>query len=200
MRIAFGLKAHSGWAALVALGKRDRELEVVDRCRVELVETDEAPWAKHPYHAAQRSKKGDAEELVQRGIQSARRNALRELRAAVRRIRTAQHEVAACTVLTANPLPDWSVSEILAVHFRMHKAEGMLFREALARAAGACGLTVVAIPEKLLDEHATKKLGTPVSGVRKKIATLGKTVGPPWGKDQKDAALAALIALSGQSK
>ncbi len=85
------------------------------------------------------------------------------------------------------------------MHFRMHKAEGVLFREALARAAGACGVRVVEIPEKLLDEHANKMLATPVSSPRKRIETLGKSVGPPWGKDQKDAALAALIALQGRT-
>jgi hypothetical protein len=30
-------------------------------------------------------------------------------------------------------MPDWSIDEILAVHFRMHKTEGVLFRDALAR-------------------------------------------------------------------
>jgi hypothetical protein len=35
--------------------------------------------------------------------------------------------------------------------------------------------------------------------VKQTIASLGKSVGPPWGKDQKDAALAALIALRGRT-
>ena len=87
--------------------------------------------------------------------------------------------------------------EILAVHFRMHKAEGALFRDALARAIGACGLRLVAIPEKTLADHAVKVLGIPEIGLRKMIATLGRSIGPPWGKDQKDAALAALVALEG---
>ena len=92
-------------------------------------------------------------------------------------------------------MPDWSIEEILAVHFRMHKAEGVLFRDALVRATKACGLRLVAIPEKLLTTHAERVLGTPVSGLVRTIAALGKSVGPPWGKDQKDAALAALVAL-----
>jgi len=92
-------------------------------------------------------------------------------------------------------MPDWSVEEILAVHFRMHKAEGALFREALARDAGACGLRFLGIPEKRLAEHAERALASSVSAFRKTIASLGKSVGPPWGKDQKDAALAAVIAL-----
>jgi len=98
----------------------------------------------------------------------------------------------------ADPMPDWTVDEILAVHFRMHKAEGVLFRDALARAAGACGLRFLGIPEKQLVEQAERVLATSVNSLRKTIASLGKSMGPPWGKDQKDASLAAMIALQGQ--
>ena len=35
---AFGLKAHSGWAALVVLGRREGELQVLERSRLRLAE------------------------------------------------------------------------------------------------------------------------------------------------------------------
>jgi hypothetical protein len=200
MKVAFGMKAHSGWAALVVLGTRSDELQVINRCRMELVEKDEASSAKQPYHAAERLNAGDARDLVTRDLVTARRIAVREMRTAVKRARQAGHQVAACAVLVADPMPDWTVDEILAVHFRMHKAEGVLFRDALARAAGACGLRFLGIPEKQLDEQAERALATPVNSLQKTIASLGKSVGPPWGKDQKDAALAAMIALQGQMK
>jgi hypothetical protein len=194
------MRAHSGWATLVVLGRRSGELQVVDRCRIELVEKDDASWAQQPYHAAARLAPGEARDLVRRGIVTARRIAVREMRTAVRRARESGHEVAACAVLVVDPMPDWSVDEILAVHFRMHKAEGVLFRDALARAARACRVRLLEIPEKQLDEHAARALATSVSRLRKTIASLGKSVGPPWGKDQKDASLAAMIALQGQRK
>lgn len=200
MKVAFGMKAHSGWAALVVLGARSGEPQVVDRCRMELVEEGEASWAKQPYHAAERLNAGDARDLVRRGLETARRIAVREMRTAVRRARAAGHEVAACAVLLGEPMPDWTVDEILAVHFRMHKAEGALFRDALVRAAGACRLRLLGIPEKQLDEQAERALATSVNSLRKTVASLGKSVGPPWGKDQKDAALAAMIALQGLVK
>jgi hypothetical protein len=87
-------------------------------------------------------------------------------------------------------MPDWSVKEIRAVHFRMHKAEGALFRAALARASEACSLRLVAIPEPQLYAQAG-------AGLVKTVATLGKALGPPWAKDQKHAALAAMVALGG---
>jgi hypothetical protein len=197
MKVVFGAKAHSGWAALVVVGKRDGDLAVVDRRRIELAEDD---WAKQPYHAAEGLKEGAARDVVQRGIEAAHRIAVREMRAAVQRERKRDNEVTACAVLVTDPLPDWSIEEILAVHFRMHKAEGVLFRDALVRATKECGLRLVAIPEKALTKHAERALGSQGSTLVKEIATLGKSVGPPWGKDQKVAALAALVAMKGQEK
>ena len=197
MKVAFGTKAHSGWAALVVVGKREGEYVVVDRRRIDLVEDE---WARQPYHAAEDLKPEAARDLVGRGVEAAHRIALREMRAAVKREQERGNEATACAVLVGNPMPDWSTEEILAVHFRMHQAEGVLFREALGRATTACGLRLVAIPEKGLTRHARQALGAPASSLVKRTARLGKAVGPPWGKDQKDAALAAMVALEGRSK
>jgi hypothetical protein len=194
MKVAFGLKAHSGWAALVVLGTKGKELEVLDRRRLELIDKGEE-WAKQPYHAAEGLKPMEARKVVKRGVESARRIALRQMRALTKRARENGHELAGCGLLVNEPMPDWSVDEILAVHFRMHKAEGVLFREVLARAASECDLRLVEIPEKLLLERAESMLATSLNGALTKIAALGKSVGPPWGKDQKDATLAAMIAL-----
>jgi hypothetical protein len=195
VRVAFGLKAHSGWAALVVLGQPGDDLVVVDRRRVELVEANAASWTKQPYHAAEGLEPDDAGDLVKRGVDAARRMAVREMRVAVKRARESTHEIAACAVLVGEAMPVWSVAEVLAVHFRMHKAEGVIFRDALVRATKACGLRLVAIPEKSLAEYAERTLEAPSNSVAKKIATLGAAVGSPWGKDQKEAALAAMVAL-----
>jgi len=197
MEVAFGRKAHSGWAALVVIGESGGDFVVADRRRIELVDDE---WARQPYHAAEDLKPDAARDVVKRGVESARRIAVREMRAAVKRERERENEVSACAVLVAGPMPEWSVEEILAVHFRMHKAEGVLFRDALVRAAKVCGLRLVEIPEKMLTPYAESALGTPASSLAKEIARLGKTAGPPWGKDQKDAALAALVALQGRLK
>jgi hypothetical protein len=183
MRVAFGLKAHSGWAALVALGERDGSVAMTDRCRLVLVDEE---WQKQPYHAAEHLRPTDARKTVARGIDAAHKGALRELQSAIARARQRHDDVGACAVLVGNPMPAWNVDEILAVHFRMHKAEGVLFRDALLHAAEACGLSPLAIPEKqsAIDRRLLNA-----------IAVVGRSAGPPWGKDQKDAALAALIAL-----
>jgi hypothetical protein len=192
MKVAFGFKAHSGWAALVVLGIQAGDLAVVDRRRIELVNES---WAKQPYHAAEGLERQTARDLVKRGMQEVHRVALRELKAAVKRERARKNEVVACSVLVGSPMPDWNTDEILAVHFRMHKAEGVLFQNALVRAAEVCKLNTLPVYEKELMMEASSQLGTRTDLFLKTIAALGKTVGPPWGKDQKDAALIALIGL-----
>jgi hypothetical protein len=184
MKVALGFSTHSGWAALVVMGRRDSEILIVDRRRIELVEEE---WAKAPYHASENLRLDEARDLVGRGIEAAHRIAAQQMKAIVDRERARANEVFGCGVLVGKPMPDWSVEEVLAVHFRMHKAEGVLFREALLRGSEACGLKTHAVEETALRQHQEKET--------KLLARLGKTLGPPWGKDQKDAAVAALMAL-----
>ena len=193
MKVAFGLKAHSGWAALVVIGRQRDELVVVDRRRVELVEQS---WAKQPYHAAEGLEREKARDLVKRGVDSAHRLALTEMKAAVKRERDRKNEVAGCAVLVGTPMPDWSTEEILAVHFRMHKAEGAIFRSALVRAAEKCKLNTLPVLEKELMSLARSQFRSETDQLVKKVAILGKSVGPPWVKDHKDATLAALMTLA----
>jgi len=185
VNVAFGFNAHSGWAALVVVGRRGREYVLSGRRRVELVDE---PWAKQPYHAAEGLATEEARSTVDRGIEAGRRIALTEMRAAVALERSRGNTVRACAVLVGSPMPDWTTDEILAVHFRMHKAEGVLFRDVLLRASRACRLRTVEVPLASLPKHAR---------LTKQVTALGKIAGPPWGKDQKDAALAALAALEG---
>jgi len=199
MKVALGVKTHSGWAALVALGGNRKAPQVIGRIRMELVEAADASWAKQPYHAAEHLNINEARGLVARGIESADRLAIREMQRAMALTRGMGHEPVACGVLMAPAMPGWTVDEILAVHVRMHKAEGVLFREAIARATGFCRLRLIAIPEKELEQRAERALAAPRDRLRKAVADLGRAVGPPWGKDQKDASLAAMLALASAS-
>jgi hypothetical protein len=98
-------------------------------------------------------------------------------------------------VLVGTGMPDWSTDEILAVHVRMHKAEGELFRDVLVAGARACDLRVTTLPDKSALDAAAKMLGVSRERLDASLARLGKSAGPPWGKDQKEAAAAALAAL-----
>ena len=201
-RVAFGLKAHSGWAALVALGETPRagSLEVVERRRLELVAAEDRAWAMQPYHAAEGLEPADAEDVVGRAIASAHAHAELSLAAALAARRASGDEVVGCGVLLGAGMPAWSVAETLAVHMRMHKAEGELFRDALVKAAQRLALGVMGIRDKELEARADKVLRLPPEERRARLADAGRRAGPPWARDQKDAALAAWIALRGPAR
>jgi hypothetical protein len=174
------------------LGVDDDHFEVIDRRRLELVEEE---WAKQPYHAAEELETKEARQVVKRGISAAHLHARRAIRDSVKRAEKHGHRVIGCAVLMGESMPDWTVEQILAVHFRMHKAEGVLFRKALAAAARYSTLKVVEVPDKTLNEFAIQSLGTSSSKLAERVSTLGKSIGAPWAKDQKEATVAAMIAL-----
>ena len=84
MKVAIGLKAHSGWGVLVVVGLDDGEYHILDRRRIELIEEKDATWAKQPYHAAEGLEANAASAVITLGIAEAQRSALREMRAALR--------------------------------------------------------------------------------------------------------------------
>jgi len=193
-RVALGFKAHSGWTVMVKIIASNREIAVIDRRRIELIDEGEL-WAKQPYHAAEELEPKEAGLLVSKGIASARKVAAKRFREIARQSVGRGHEISACGVVVPEPMPDWSTDEILSVHFRMHKAEGVLFPDALCRAAEKNGLPFVAVREKQLDDLAVKALSMSTQEITKMLAALGKSIGPPWSKDQKMATLAAAIAF-----
>ena len=86
MRVAFGLKAHSGWSALVVVGVNDGEIQVIDSRRIELVDSTDAASVNQPYHAAESLDAEAARDLVGRGVAAARRAAVKEMRSGHRAV------------------------------------------------------------------------------------------------------------------
>ncbi|MGA7380079.1 MAG: hypothetical protein WBX03_04455 [Terriglobales bacterium] len=78
----------------------------------------------------------------------------------------------------------------------IHTAEGEFFRNAVSKACEGLKIPVTAIRERDLDEQAKAAFGKAASRVQRTIASLGKSLGPPWTKDHKTAALAAATILA----
>jgi hypothetical protein len=190
-RTALGFKARTGRAILVVLAGDRRHAQVIERSQVLLL--PEGEFA--PYHAAKELAPAAGRAHVKRSIATAQRLATSALRDAAKRCADAGHELAGCGVLVGPGMPDWTTDQILAVHFRMHKAEGELFRDVLVHGARACGIALTTLPDKSAIDAAANKLGVTRAQLDAQLAALGKAVGPPWGMDQKEAAAAALVAL-----
>lgn len=189
---ALGIKAHSGWATVVAVSGPPSHPALVMRERIEL--SRRTP--RQPFHAAEGRPFAAAEALIRRATGEASPLAEEALRSAVARLeRNACAPRAAGLIVGAGrPLPD--LRRILASHALIHAAEGELFRDVLRQGAARCGLTVVEVPERAMDERAAAALGRPPAELAASLAAWGKALGPPWRQEEKAAALAAWIALA----
>jgi hypothetical protein len=198
---AVGFRAHSGWTAFVVVANAAptgtaRSPIVLDRGRIELVET-QARWFKQPYHAAAGMDMKDAEDFLKRCASASQllaRRAIRELRNGLRK---KGHALAACGIVLGSGRPLPPLASTLKSHALIHTAEGILFREALARASKACKLPVCGVAERELYRRAAAELRSTEAVLRKRLAEMGKAVGPPWRADEKNAALVAWMALAG---
>jgi len=99
-------------------------------------------------------------------------------------------------VLLASGRPLPSLSEILASHALIHTAEGEFYRGAVRKACERLEIQVTAIRERDLEERAETVFGNAASEVQRRISILGRSLGPPWTKDHKTAALAAAVILA----
>lgn len=190
-RAAFAFKPRTGRAILVMLAGDFHEPRVIERAEIPLLPQGEFA----PYHAAEGLEREAARKYVRGSVARAQRLATSAVRNAVKRCAEAGHELCGCAVLVGTGMPDWTTDEILAVHVRMHKAEGEMFRDVLVKGARTCGIELTTLPDKTAIDAAAKKLGVTRARLDADLATLGKAAGPPWGKYQKEAAAAALVVL-----
>jgi hypothetical protein len=188
---ALGFRAHSGWAALVAVAGPTAEPVAVLRRRVVLSERT----PRQPFHAAEGRPFAAAEDLVRRSTDEAKALAERAVREAVAELGAMGHEPVASGLLLAAGRPLPSLREVLASHALIHSAEGELFRDVLRQASRRCGLGLVKARERDLEERAAKSLRQPTADIQRRVADWGKVLGSPWTQDEKRAALVAWLAL-----
>lgn len=195
---AIGFRAHSGWAAAVAIGGPPEAPSVIARRRIQMADRG-AAGPSQPYHAAVGLDIGDARSVVEGCAARAAVLAETALRGLVEDLRQIGHSVAGCGLLLASgrPLPD--LASILASHALIHTAEGELFREALRAASRECGLQLVEVKERELLARASADLHLPAAGVERHMAAMGKSIGPPWRQDEKLSAVVAWLALGRRS-
>jgi hypothetical protein len=116
------------------------------------------------FHMAAEMKRAE----VDKWIQSLRKKALANAKRALSPLLGKSVSVAA---IVAKPGEAGDLDQILLSHPRLHTAEGCFYRDLFKE---ACGVPVHVISPSSLD-----------------VSKVGKLAGPPWGKDQKLAALAA---------
>jgi hypothetical protein len=194
---ALGLRAHSGWAVLVAVAPPLHAPVVLDRRRIELMDP-RVPGFPQPYHAAKNLPFAKAKALIDRCEAGARQVARQSLVEALDFLRVKDFTVASCGLLLASGRPLPALAQVLQSHALIHTAEGALFREALAEAARHAGLRLITAKERDVAALAAEKLAVAPEALTQHVNSLGRALGPPWRQDHKAATLAAWIALAAE--
>ncbi len=174
-------------------------VEVIDRRRLAIT-TPGTPGANQPYHFAENLELPEAEKFLGNCLAASKRLALAVLQGVVGELRGRQYLVVGSAVLLASGRPLPPLSKILASHALIHAAEGEFFREAFSKACESLDLSVTGFRERNLDEIAQTTFGKEATRMRQQVSTLGRSLGPPWTKDQKTAALAALVVLANRQR
>jgi hypothetical protein len=192
---AIGFSPHSGWAAMVVLGGTAAEPELLGRSRVRLID-DHDPESKQPYHAVEFLCVEEATGRLDGYMAVATRLAQDSIHAQSVQLKERGIAVKSVGIIESSSRKQISLPSILASHALIHAADGDHFRNALFVAAEQCRLRVCRIPAKGLEDHAGKYLHLPVNRILETVKNLGAGKGPPWGADQKKAALLAWTLLA----
>jgi hypothetical protein len=192
---ALGFRAHSGWTALVALSVTKGVPSVLARQRLHLVETFTYQF-RQPYHTAEKMSAEEAQAFILRVESEASRLAHRVIRELQESLHGQGYRLARCGLVLASgrklpPLP-----QILASHALIHAADGELFRRAILDASARNGLASATAKERALLSDASRVLRLKPKDLTRRVADLGRPLGPPWSQDEKFASLAAWLALA----
>ena len=191
---ALGFRVHSGWTALVAVTLEKKSPVVLIRSKLQLVKIFSYTF-RQPYHTAEKMPIGDAAAFVRGVEKESRELAVKGIRAVQQELASLDYKLSGFSLLLASGRELPKFEKILASHALIHTADGELFRDSLRHAAARCKLPVTAIKERDLLASASKSLRLTPDVLSRRVASLGKSLGPPWSQDEKFSALAAWFTL-----
>ena len=189
---AIGCRVKSGWAMTVLLAGPVGSPRVLDRRRIELSDPS-VPDTMQPYHAelhAERTDTGTVEQLTR----LVARCAQRELAGLVQAYRAMGYQPTRIGIVVGSIIDPATIAN---PHIRAHAQEGRLFRTVVETAVKRLGIASAVVVERELYATAARTLGGSPGRLQRAATDLGRTVGRPWGAQEKTAAVAAWLALTG---
>lgn len=197
---AIGVNVHSGWAAVVTIAGKHGAEEVLDRRRLVIIDSKVA-GAAQPYHYVQSREIHAAETHLNRCSAESRRLAVEALTRIASELGDRGFVLVASALLLSSGRPLPGLADILASHPLIHTAEGEFFRQCFRSAFEHLKIPLTSIRIRDLDDYVLKAFGKAATEVHNRIDGMGRTLGAPWTRDEKTAALAATIVLAdAQSK
>ena len=191
---ALGIRMHSGCGVLVAVSGDTASLEVPDRRRIVTI-NPEIHGSTQPYHHAANLELPEAERYLANCAAISERLAFTAIGELLKELDARGCRIAGAAFLLASGRPLPRLAKILASHPLIHTAEGEFFLNAASKACERLKIPVTAVREREVEQLAKTTFGKAASGVQRRISTLGASLGPPWTKYHKTAALAAAMIL-----
>jgi hypothetical protein len=188
---SLGINVRAGRGVVVILKGVRQAPEIVLRHEIDLAD----PWVReslHPYHQELGNRGPEGVRARRRGCAAAGKAARRAVRSLVRDMRSHALDPYGAAIVVAG-LAD--LARVAGPHARAHAEEGKLYREAVASALGACGLRVAMFLEKSVRSAAVAQLRLTRQQVDAMLKVFVRQVGTPWRAPEKQAALAAWLAL-----
>jgi hypothetical protein len=195
---AVGFSPHSGWAAMVVIGGSMSAPALLARQRVALIDGHD-PLAKQPYHTVEFMCIEEATGRLDGYLSAATGMAHDSMLAQSAALEERGFALRSAGIVESSGRKTASLSSILASHTLIHGADGDHFRNALAGAAETLRLRVHRIRARDIESFAAERLRQSVSRLLGVVNDLGRGAGPPWGADQKKAALLAWSLLADSS-
>jgi hypothetical protein len=193
-RAALGFKLHTGWAILVAVTGSPSRFEILLRRRIELLPSGDA-IPRFMYHRAAEISLTLAARLIQQAEVAAHDAALLAVSEALDHLRALNFVVKSSGIAASSKPVPTDLAAILRSHPMIHTAEAALFQRALVSACETCGLAVTSAREREIWAQTARADGSNEAALRKRVDDLRKSVGAPWGSDQKTATAYGLFAL-----
>jgi len=186
---AIGLRIKSGYAIAIVLTGSPEAPAIVGRRIVDLSDPNIVE-TRQPYHDGFGTEHEDPREVARRAaiIDRCAKKSVADL------LRDTDGATRASLVVGSLIDPE----HVGNPHIRAHANEGKLFRTVVEDALRSHGVPCDVIVEKHLATKATAQLRRQPREIDKTVAGFGKTVGSPWRADEKAAATAAWMALSGR--
>jgi len=192
-QVAIGFRVKTGRATAVVMAGPASAPRVLSRKSLQLWDPA-IPESYQPYHAELELPPAESARVVPAALKAVERVALSALRQLVGEIQPAPASILGISLVAGSATDPESIRN---PHMRAHAREGQLFPHALAVAAKTLRIPTVTIVESEVFVSAAARLGKTPDALKLEVTALGRSVGKPWSAEEKAAAAAAWMTLSG---
>ncbi len=193
LQVAIGFRVKTGRATAVVMAGTASAPRVLSRKSLQLWDPA-IPESYQPYHAELELPPAESARVVPAALKAVERVALSALRELVGEIQSAPASILGISLVAGSATDPESIRN---PHMRAHAREGRLFPHALAVAAKTLRIPAVTIVESEVFTSAAARLGKTPDALKLAVTGLGRSVGKPWSAEEKAAAAAAWMTLSG---